>query len=243
MKKKLEPARRVLEALLADLFPADCLLCADALPWRQRGGVCLPCWAGLPWTPALLRPGPGALDAVLWATDYAGDVRRLIQVFKFESGEALGAPLGREVALRLGRAMEPLIVTASCAPPVVVPVPLHWRRHLSRGYNQAALLALALARRLSLPLAPGLLRRARAGRSQIGLSRRGRLAALDGAFRARRGAFLVPRPARGRVALRGRTVLLVDDVMTTGATLEACAVALRASGARAVVAVVLARTP
>ncbi len=222
-------ARRFFEALLAALLPADCLLCERSLPWRQRGGVCHSCWQRLPWAPGRRTPpASSALEAILWAADYAGPIRRLIHGLKFESMDYLADYLGGEAAYRLA----PLIGGRRLD--VVVPVPLHWWRRYRRGYNQAMLLAEPLARALGAPLARRLLARRRAGRRQLGLSRRERLRSLRGCYAVRRGA------GRG---LSGKRVLLVDDVVTTGATLEACARALRRAGAGVVVACVLARTP
>ncbi len=239
-------ARDLASALVVALFPADCLLCGEPLPFRQKGSVCLPCWGRLPWTPGLrLRPGP--LRALLWAADYRGPVRRLVHLLKFEALDYLGPVLGEEMAARLA----PLLAGPSAGPPdacpasgpprpdLVVPVPLHWWRRYRRGFNQALLLAGPLARRAGLPLVPRLLVRRRAGRRQLGLSRRDRLRSLEGCYAVARRAL----ERAGGGGLAGRTVLLVDDVATTGATLEACARVLRRAGAAAVVGCVLARTP
>jgi ComF family protein len=112
---------------------------------------------------------------------------------------------------------------------VVVPVPLHWRRHWQRGGNQAEHLARALASALQLPCATRWLRRVRSTPKQTGLSRTARRANVRGAFRA------APTPA-----WRGATVLLVDDVLTTGSTASESARALREAGAARVVVAVLA---
>jgi len=231
--------RRLREGLLAALFPADCLLCAGILPWRQRGGVCLPCWEAIPWTPGtrLWRRGP--LRAVLWGGDYEGEIRRLIQVFKFEGMESLGPALAL-AALDRSRA---LLLNGPLRPDLALAVPLHWSRRLRRGYNQSEILARALARAVALPVVPGLLGRPRAAGRQIRLGRGDRLRALDGVFRARPTRRTGPPGRRRLLSLRGRVVLLVDDVMTTGATLEACAGALRGAGAAAVIGFVVARTP
>jgi ComF family protein len=239
-------AGEIASALVVALLPADCLLCGDPLPFRQRGSVCLPCWGRLPWTPGLrLRPEP--LRALLWSAEYRGPVRRLIQVLKFEGLDYLGPILGEEMATRLA----PLLAGPCAAPPravtpaglarpdLVVPVPLHWWRRCRRGFNQALLLAGPLARRLGLPMAQRLLVRRRPGRRQLGLSRRDRLRSLEGCYAVARRARTLP----GAGGLAGRTVLLVDDVATTGATLEACARVLRRAGAAAVIGCVLARTP
>lgn len=237
-------ARRLLEAALEALFPADCFLCGRALPWRQRGSVCLPCWDRIPWAPGI-RPRHGRLRGIVWAADYDGSVRRLILGMKFEGMDYLGRHLGEETALRLA----PLLLAGGGRrlppPDLVVPVPMHWWRRYRRGYNQALLVARPIARRLGLPLAPDLLARVGAGRRQVGLSRRERILSLAGGYRAR--ATFRRRGAGERAGrfgtTAGRTVLLVDDVVTTGATLEACARALLRAGARAVVGCVVARTP
>lgn len=225
-------ARRIAALVLEGLLPADCLLCAGWLPWRQEGGLCPGCWARLDWAPGWRRPRRGPLYAVAWAADYGGDIRRLVHLLKFERFDPVGIPLGRaaaRAAVTRGTARAALV-----PPPVVVPVPLHWTRRWRRGYNPAALLAGGVARELALPILPGALVRRRRGRHQVGLGRRDRLAALAGVF--------VPRPSAAR-HLRGRSILLVDDVVTTGATLEACAAALRAAGASRVVGLGIARTP
>jgi ComF family protein len=206
------------------LLPADCLLCEQPLPWRQEGGVCTPCWDRLPWAPGY-RPGRGPLSAVLWAADYEGPIRRLVHGLKFADMDFLAPALGRGMARRLGP-----IVYAYRAD-LVVPVPLHFWRRFRRGYNQAELLARVIARRAGLPVDTRTLLRRRAGRRQLGLTRRERRRSLAGCFAARSGR------------ARGRTILLVDDVVTTGATLEACARTLLDAGASRVIGCVLARTP
>jgi ComF family protein len=108
-------------------------------------------------------------------------------------------------------------------------VPLHWRRRLQRGFNQSALLAGAVARRYGIPVRSAL-RRTRATPTQAGLTHAGRRSNVAGAFR-------VARPE----TVAGRRVLLVDDVMTTGATASACAAALKRAGARYVALLTLAR--
>jgi ComF family protein len=116
---------------------------------------------------------------------------------------------------------------------LILPVPLHYWRFVSRRYNQAALLSHALARETGLPVITDALRRIRATPSQAGFTRKGREDNM-------RGAFLVPKHKHG--LLKGLSVLLVDDVMTTGATLNACARALHDAGVRDVYVLTLART-
>jgi ComF family protein len=236
-----EPVKAVFGAVLETVLPADCLVCEGILPWRQEGGVCFPCWDRLPWSPRAHAPGGGAArahatrggrargahapPAIVSALEYKDDARRLIQALKFAGFDPLGVPLGRACAARCAALLEDL-------PPadVVVPVPLHWTRRFRRGFNQAELLARGVASARGLPCVPDLLRRVRRGRRQRGLSRHARRAAFAGVFAA-------SPPARG---LR---VLIVDDVVTTGATIAACAAALAAAGGAPAGAFTVARTP
>jgi ComF family protein len=136
--------------------------------------------------------------------------------------------LGRLFARWLSRAAQPLLAEAD----VVVPVPLHPRRLFTRRYNQAAEIARPLARMARARYLPDALRRRRATASQGGKSGRGRRVNVKGAFEATEA---------GRRRVAGRRVLLIDDVLTTGATAEACAKALLQAGALAVDLAVVAR--
>lgn len=168
----------------------------------------------------LCRRGLSGFDAAYSFGAYQGRLRELIHLFKYGRVRPLAGPLGEWLALAIPREQRF---------EAVVPVPLHWRRRWQRGFNQAALLARAVARRYGLPVTHAL-RRARATAVQAGLSRSARRANVTGAFKVRRGA-----------QLDGKRVLLVDDVMTTGATARACALALKQVGARYVAALTLAR--
>jgi len=161
---------------------------------------------------------------------YAGNLRKALLHLKFHGREYLGHRLG---AL-LVRVWEALPEPDSA---LVAPVPLHPSRRRERGFNQAELLARGLVRGLrkagrlhGLRLLAGSLRRIRATVPQVGLSVSARRANVS-------GVFSVARPEE----VRNRTVLLVDDVMTTGATLSACAAALKRAGAARVLALSLAR--
>ncbi|WP_101927553.1 MULTISPECIES: ComF family protein [Luteimonas] len=198
-----------------------CLACAAALPWS--GNACRRCAMPLPGDDAccgacLRRPPP--LTEVRAAFVYGFPVDRLLPRFKFHRDLAAGALL----AGCLARA-----VAALPRPDALVPVPLHTARLRQRGYDQALELARPLARRTGVPLRADLLRRSRATSPQ---------SRLDAAARRRnvRRAFEVA-AASGLPA----HVVLVDDVMTTGATLHAAAIALRRAGVARVDAWVCAR--
>jgi ComF family protein len=164
---------------------------------------------------------------------YAGNLRAAILQLKFQCRERLGKRLGKLLLSVWGRVEEAYPGEL----PVVVPVPLHPSRQRERGFNQAELLALGLSRglaragRSAVPcVETRCLRRTRATAPQTGLSLRARRENV-------RGVFSVVRPE----CVRERVVVLVDDVMTTGATLSASAGALKGAGARAVFALTLAR--
>ncbi len=226
-------------AALARALPSQCALC-HAWPaervcqsCRQRFARpqlrCVRCAAVLARAQADCRScGDEAppLDACCAAVDYGYPWSELLARFKFEGDIGWAAPLAR---LWEGDArVEELLACAQ----LVLPIPLAAARLRTRGYNQALLLARAL--RPPAPVRSDVLLRVRATVAQSSLARERRAANL-------RGAFAVAEPARP--GLRGRRVLLVDDVMTTGATLHTAARTLRAAGASWVGALVLARTP
>ena len=162
-----------------------------------------------------------ALSRLRSAVAYEGPIELALQRFKYQGWRRLAEPLALLLAERL--------MVEGLAAPWALAVPLHPVRLRQRGYNQAELLARELRVRLALREPPGELIRVRATPPQVGHDRRWRLQNVSGAF-AWRGADLT-----------GRSLLLVDDVATTGATLEACATALRAGGSGAVIGVSVAR--
>jgi ComF family protein len=162
-------------------------------------------------------------EAVVALGPYSGPIRALCLELKHERRAWLGRWLSELlVDARAGALAQHEI---DC----VVPVPLHWRRRLSRGYNQAESLAESLSRRLALKHAQPI-RRVVATPPLAWMSRRERARVMHGAFRAK--------PHR---AIRGRSVLLVDDILTTGATCGAAARALKRAGARRVIVAVIGR--
>lgn len=169
---------------------------------------------------ALCRLGVRGFDAAYCFGAYEGALRELIHLFKYGGMRPLAKPLGEMLASAIPRDQ-----SFDC----VVPVPLHWRRRLGRGFNQSELLAEAVARRYAVPVVNAA-RRRKATAVQAGLSNAGRRQNVAGAFEVRR-----------RSLVAGRRVLVVDDVMTTGATASACAAALKRAGARQVAVLTLAR--
>ena len=173
---------------------------------------------------AACRRRPPACDRLFAGWLYAPPLREVVHGLKFHRLDYLAAALGGDLARRFAPVLD------DCG--AVVPVPLHWARALARGYNQAELVARELADPAARPLVRALRRRA-ATRPQTGLSRPRRRANLAGAFRW-----------RGRPLAGGAPHwLLVDDVLTTGATLESAARTLKRAGVGRVTALVVAITP
>lgn len=241
----LHPLRRALDLLL----PPRCLGCGVLV--EDQGALCPPCWSaitflsdplcaccGLPFAYGADDDDPGTTELLCGAClaeppafararavmRYDAASRPLLLAFKHgdrvESAATFGGWMARAGAGLLGDSE------------IVAPVPLHWRRLFARRYNQSALLAQAVARHGDVALVPDLLLRRRATPSQGRLSRTERMRNVAGAFTVH------PRRAE---ALRGRRLLLIDDVMTTGATVAACARAALKAGAASVDVVVLAR--
>jgi ComF family protein len=211
-------ARAVAAWLVDALAPPACAACDERL--ARRAVFCAPCAHAV--VPAPVHRAPGGLPIVAFAL-FGGPVARALRRFKYAGRGDLAGPLG-ELARRAVRA-------AGLVADLVVPVPLHPARLAERGYNQAALLAAAVARELGAPLASRGLGRTRNTAHQARLDRASRLTNVDGAFQVRAAA-----------RVKGRRVVLVDDVATTGATLSACRDALLAAGALSVTALVVART-
>lgn len=206
------------ESCRSDLVGASGLVCERCAmplgPWSHRGGGCAEC-----------RGRPLGFDAAIALGPYDGVIRDLCLRLKQERNAWLAPWLaGVLVDSRAEVRQVP-------ADTWVVPIPLHWKRQWQRGYNQADALARGVSKRLSLRLAHPL-RRVRSTPHLAFAGRTERAKVMRDAFEVRR---------RTAEALKGRTVLLVDDILTTGATCGAAARALKRAGAVRVVALVIGR--
>ncbi len=167
---------------------------------------------------AACRLGLTGFDAAYCFGFYEGELRTLIHLFKYAGIQTLARPLGNLLLTALPREQRF---------DVIAPMPLHWFKQWRRGFNQSELLARQVARRWNVPVRR-LVRRIRSTSAQAGLTGAMRHANVQNAFRA-------------KAAVHGKRVLLVDDVMTTGATARACAAALKKAGATHVAVLTLAR--
>lgn len=222
------------------LFPPRCVACHRLGPWlcpqcrREieviQPPVCLHCGQPLdegvaPGAKcARCQSASSALDGLRAYAYHSGPLREAIHQFKYEDLRSLTAPLG-ELMAKGWNALAP----DGCEIDALVPVPLHASRLRQRGYNQAALLAHELGASLQLPVVEDVLVRVKATAPQVGLGAKARQLNVKGAFQCVNDS------------LSGRQVLLIDDVCTTGSTLEAGATALREQGAASVWAYTLAR--
>jgi ComF family protein len=226
------------------VFPDECRVCNEPLHEVSRVPVCSRClkepeplhaefFCVTCRTPfvnrhpldetgrcALCRLGLNGFDAVYSFGAYDGTLRKLIHLFKFQGVRPLQRVFGGFLAQVLPREQRF---------DAIVPMPLHWRRRWQRGFNQSELLAVEIARRWGVPVRR-LVRRARATPPQAGLTSAQRRKNVQGAFKS-----------AGKTRLDGMRILLVDDVLTTGATAGACARALKRAGASHVSLLALAR--
>jgi len=236
------PLRAALGLALDVALPPLCPSCREPV---GDNGLCASCWAKLsliapPYCerlgiPFAYDPGPGVLSMqaiadppayhrARAAVRYDEVARTLVHSLKYGDRLDLAPTMGRWMA----RAGGAVLAEADA----LVPVPLHWRRLWWRRFNQSALLAKAISNESGVPIAETALKRVKATAQQVGLSQSERAANVQGAFRV---------PPQGKPEVAGRTLVLIDDVLTTGATLDACARALLRAGARQVDALTFAR--
>lgn len=235
--------RGVFRLALDVALPPLCPSCRE--PLGDGVGLCATCWSklslieppycarlGIPFT---YDPGPGLLsseaiadppayDRARAAVRYDDIARALVLAFKYGDRLDLAPMLGRWMA----RAGHELLADADA----LLPVPLHWRRLWARRFNQSASLSGAISAVCGVPVLHGVLKRVRATPQQVGLSKDQRADNVQGAFRV---------PPERKADITGRRLILVDDVLTSGATVDACARALLRAGAAHVDVLVFAR--
>ncbi len=239
----LGPVRAALGFALDLGLPPLCPACRGLV--GNDGGLCAACWARLSFiappycerlgTPFGYDPGPGVLstEAIInppafgrarAAVRYDEIASALVHALKYGDRLDLAPIMGRWMA-RAGRGL-------TDEADALVPVPLHWRRLWTRRFNQAAALARAISRSCRLPVLDDALKRIRATPQQVGLKRADRATNVQGAFQV---------ADERNAAVAGRRIVLIDDVLTSGATADACARGLLRAGAASVDVLVFAR--
>jgi ComF family protein len=241
-KRAAGATRAVLRAALDLALPRLCAVCREPVDGQ---GLCPACWSKLSFItrpycerlgiPFVYDPGPGILSMegiadppayqrARAAVRFDEISRALVHALKYGDRLDLAPMMGRW----LSQAGRELLDDADA----LVPVPLHWRRRWARRFNQSVVLAAEVSAASGVPIAAGALKRVKFTAQQVGLSRSERTANVQGAFRV---------PPDGKAAIAGRRLVLVDDVLTSGATVEGCAKALLRAGARNVDVLVFAR--
>ena len=224
----LDPLRTIGRAVVDYALPPRCSGCGEVI--EETGGFCPPCWNGLEW---LGNDGCGRCGLPLLGTeaDTCGRclaeppklhrIRAAVAYDELPRAIALNLKYGRKVGLArtMARYMAPL-KGAWDDETLLVPVPLHRWRLWSRGFNQSVLVARELGSVWHIPTAPNLLRRVKRTQPLKGMSHSQRRKTVAGAFQVRPSS-----------ELEGRTIVLIDDVLTSGSTAEACARALKNAGA------------
>jgi len=243
--KKLAPGlRQLAEGMLALVYPPRCSVCLKSVQTFSCRFLCENCLsrvlhAEIPPVRYWQNSGDfdlarrhGLCDLAAWY--YEDALMALVPRMKYQDRPSLARVFAEIAAQRLREMMAAVLTEAakdSPSPPVLIPVPLHPRRQRERGYNQSLLIARALSEMWNIELLPQALRRTRFTQPQVKLNADERAQNVSEVF--------APHHAE---KIAGRTVLLVDDVITTGATVSACAQALHQAGAAGVIAVALART-
>jgi ComF family protein len=242
LKRAADTALGILRATLDLALPRLCAACRAPV---EGQGLCPACWSKLSFIsrpycerlgiPFVYDPGPGILsmeaiaDPPVYnraraAVRFDEISRALVHALKYGDRLDLAPMMGRW----LSHAGRELLAEADA----LVPVPLHWRRNWARRFNQSAMLAAAVSAASGVQIAAGALKRVKSTAQQVGLTRSERAANIQGAFRV---------PPEAKAAVAGRRLVLVDDVLTSGATVEGCARALLRARAANVDVLVFAR--
>jgi len=242
LKRAADVARTFISTTLDLALPPLCAACREPVEGK---GLCPACWSKLSFItrpycerlgiPFVYDPGPGILsmEAIAdppayyrarAAVRFDEISRALVHALKYGDRLDLAPMMGRWIS----HAGRELLAEADA----LVAVPLHWRRLWARRFNQSAMLAAVIAQESGVPIASGALKRVKATAQQVGLSRSERAANIQGAFRV---------PEEGKAAVAGRRLVLVDDVLTSGATVEGCARSLLRAGAANVDVLIFAR--
>ncbi|HEX9654705.1 MAG TPA: ComF family protein [bacterium] len=221
------------EALLNFIYPPACIIC-ESLPDPEKRLICETCWQKLPrLKPSAqlithpIETGENEINSLpaLGVWEFSDDVQTVIHEMKFHGKKSLSRWLGGEMAAEALRRQEFAFADA------LVPVPLHKTKFRERGYNQSLLLAWCVSEKLGVPVLNQVLKRLRHTKSQAKLNAVERDKNMQGAF----GAFCED-------LIRGKKIIVIDDVFTTGATLKACARELLNAGAANVLALTAAKT-
>ena len=225
--------RSLIQAFLDFIYPPVCLVCGNR--FEQGKWLCPDCWEEIQGSakPGLYFPEmdfhflheKGFFESVYVFWDFDALLETCIHKIKYEGMKHLGSAFGERIGLFLST-----LGFAFGEWDALVPIPLHRVRERERGYNQSEWIAKGISRIGEIPVCTDWIFRKRATQSQTGLSRKERLENVRNAFALKKSA-----------SVKGKSILLVDDVVTTGATMNACAKVLKEKGAERIVGIALAR--
>jgi ComF family protein len=221
--------RSSLDSLLDFVYPPLCISCGKLLE-SGRDHVCSECWSSIrrvETSPELFSETRGKLVASgiidelasLYVFEKEGVLQKIVHSLKYSGAQAVGIELGR----LLGQMLMERRITGN----VLVPIPLHKRKLRERGYNQSELIARGLSERTGVPLRTDLVRRTRFTQTQTALSLGERKKNMEDAFEYR---------SPKAYEVKGKTIVLIDDIITTGSTVVSCAEILKRAGAREIIA-------
>ncbi len=207
------------------LFPPRCIFCGSLLSIRERIEICGTCYERIPFLNGkIIRPLTGQhFDEVICLCEYKGIIRQAIVGYKFFNKAAYY----RTFALLLSDKIKKM--TREPNFDIIISVPLHYKKQRSRGYNQSFLISKVLSKEMGILEGSYLLSRVKYTESQSTLSKKERLLNMENAFKV-----------SSSKKIEGKRILLVDDVLTTGSTLDECSKVLKLAGALEVTAVVVA---
>lgn len=215
-------------AFLNLVFPLYCQICKRPLDFRNRRFLCDACWIAIPKISKDITFESEIENcffddawSVCW---YDGVIKECIHLFKYNKKIFLGAPF-RELMIDFIKGQIPIDEFG-----LIVGVPLHYTRKKERGFNQAQILALAISKHFNIPISKNNLIRTRPTPSQIELDKQQRLSNVKGAFIVKK-----------KDEFKDKKILLIDDVFTTGSTLNECSKALKKAGAASISIFTLAR--
>ncbi len=220
--------KKLLDKVINIIYPPKCIFCQQLLGHDVGAHICDLCYSKLPFMKMEVMPAfPQAEDnycnGVVSVFEYAGLVKESLIRFKFYNEPGYYKTYGGLIADKLDK------LSNINDYQLVMSVPLHKQREYSRGYNQAYLISRELSRKIKLRESSGIFKRTRYTESQSLLDRHKRAQNV-------KGAFTVTKPGK----IKGKTILLVDDILTTGSTIEECSRVLKEAGATRVIAVVVA---
>ncbi len=216
----------MLKLILGLIFPPKCIFCSKILDVNADIYICSKCFKYIPFATkgtAALKRESDLYDDIICVCEYMGMVKEALRRFKFSNKPSYGRTFARLLANKINN------MTSRPKFDIIISVPLHYLKEQTRGYNQAYLISKELSRKFGVPEKSRILTRTRNTDSQSLLAKNQRIVNIKDAFKV-----------NDPTGIKGKTILLIDDILTTGSTLNECSGELKRAGAKYVVAAVIA---